>query len=350
MTESQITGRVLRGIGEGVQFTALEWARRQFIERLGIDPYPGTLNLSTVGQSSQNVWASLRATPGVAVLPPDPQWCIARCYPVRIDGRIPGAIVYPEVPGYPDNRVELIAALPLREVLSLEDGDHLTMQVSQPLPVRAVIFDVDGTLVDSLEAFRVVAEKVVAPYGIEVTRADVCEAMNSNTHFWELVLPPDQPDRQAAIERLQTEASRHWPAILQAYGHPLPGLRDTLRALSKQGFRLGIVTGSRETAIVPLKEADLMDFFEIVITKNDVQGRKPDPEGLLLCARELNLAPSECVYVGDASPDIQAARAAGMLAVAVLTGAGDSSRLSAEGPDWIVASHAHLTEIFVQKT
>jgi HAD superfamily hydrolase (TIGR01509 family) len=133
--------------------------------------------------------------------------------------------------------------------------------------------------------------------------------------------------------------------VLRRHGRLHPGLPQALQALRARGVRLGLVTGSRASVLEPLRDAGLLEYFEAVITGRDVQRRKPDPEGLLKCAAALGIPPGEAVYVGDTPLDVQASHAAGMAAVAVLSGAGDSAQLSAAGPDWIIASHARLAEV-----
>ncbi len=343
-----LTGRVTTGLGQGASFTQVDWARDQFITKLGIDPYPGTLNLILDSPKALAHWAELKTNSDYLVTPPGPDWCDAHCYPVRIDGQMPGAIVFPEVPDYPETQVEIIAALPLREKLSLSDGDLLSVDIARPLSVDAVIFDVDGTLVDSVEAYRVVAELAAAPYGIPITREIVRYALNNNhPTFWELVVPDNRPNQAELIAKLRQEAMRQWPEVLRKHGGLFPGLNKTLENLRSLGMRMAIVTGSRGGSLRPLKETGLINFFEPIITGKDVEKRKPDPEGLLKCLNSLGVEANKAVYVGDTPTDIQAGKAAGMASVAVLSGAGDSALLSAEGPDWIIHSHARLTEILV---
>lgn len=313
---------------------------------MGIDPYPGTLNLILDAPAALGAWVRLRTNSGYLVTPSDSQWCNARCYPVRIAGKLPGAIILPEVPDYPEAQVEIIAALPLRRRLSLTDGDLLSVEIAQPLSARAVIFDVDGTLVDSVEAYRVVAERAAAPYGISITREIVCHALNTNhPTFWELVVSADHPDQVELIAALRQEAMRQWPQVLREHGGIFPGLRETLEWLKNRQTRIAIVTGSRGGSLQPLREAGLIDYFETIITGRDIKRRKPDPEGLLKCLDNLQIKPDETLYVGDTPTDIQAGHAAGMASVAVLTGAGDSALLSIEGPQRIIHSHAQLPEI-----
>ncbi len=127
-----ISGHIVSGLGQGTSFTQVDWAREQFIVKLGIDPYPGTLNLKLNTSPNMEKWIELKKLPGVPIVFPDAKWCDARCYPVRIGGRIPGAIIFPEVPNYAETQIEIIAALPLREHLSLADGDQLSLEITRP--------------------------------------------------------------------------------------------------------------------------------------------------------------------------------------------------------------------------
>ena len=131
MRRGQLVGRLTTGIGQGGHFTTLEWVRQQFMDKLGIDPFPGTINLIVGDSESMKVWNRLKATPGVRIDNPNdgPHDCDARCYPVSIEGQIAGAIVLPEVEGYSPVQIEVIAAKGVREVLRIEDGDLLGLQI-----------------------------------------------------------------------------------------------------------------------------------------------------------------------------------------------------------------------------
>jgi len=78
-----------------------------------------------------DVWSHLKSTPGVRIDNPNdgPNDCNARCYPVSVDGRIDAAIVLPEVPGYAAVKVEVIAAVGLRDTLGIVDGDRVSLQI-----------------------------------------------------------------------------------------------------------------------------------------------------------------------------------------------------------------------------
>ena len=133
MSGEVIVGRLATGIGQGRHFTRLDWARRQFIDRLGIDPFPGTVNLIVEAAESLAAWDRLKATAGVRIDNPNdgPHDCDARCYPVSIEGRIAAAIVLPEVAGYPPDQIELIAATGVREALGLADGASVRIELAR---------------------------------------------------------------------------------------------------------------------------------------------------------------------------------------------------------------------------
>jgi hypothetical protein len=127
----KIRGLLTSGAGKGQHFTQIDWARRQFIDKLGIDPFPGTVNLTVDGPESMSVWDRIKSTPGMRIDNPNdgPNDCNARCYPVSIEGRLDAAIILPEVANYSTNRIELIAPVRVRDALGINDGDSLTLEV-----------------------------------------------------------------------------------------------------------------------------------------------------------------------------------------------------------------------------
>jgi CTP-dependent riboflavin kinase len=131
----KIRGRIIEGLRVGANFTQVSWVRKQFISKLSIDPYPGTLNLEIVEQKDLQNFEVLKATQGVEILPEDPSFCSAKCYPVLINGLLRGAIVLPMVEGYPENKMELIASESIKGVLSVKAGDDLEVEILSNRPV-----------------------------------------------------------------------------------------------------------------------------------------------------------------------------------------------------------------------
>ncbi len=132
-----LAGRLVTGLGEAVNFTRLDWAREQFVANLAIDPYPGTINILLHDDAAKAAWSRVKASPGKLLVSPRDDWCNARCYPARIvfggEGagvvNVKGGIVFPEVAGYPEFQVEVIAEICVRAALAIEDGDPVTLEV-----------------------------------------------------------------------------------------------------------------------------------------------------------------------------------------------------------------------------
>jgi len=345
-----IAGAVRTGLGRGAGFTSLPWVQHQFRKQLGIDPVPGTLNLQIV-PTDMDAWGALVAGAALRLVPERATDCAARCFPVRaaVAGRGPltAAIVLPEVPGYAEDQVEVVASVSLREALAVSDGDVVTLE-SVPAPnCRAVLFDVDGTLVNSIDGYRLAAERAVRPYGWSVSAEAVSRAMNFGHPFWDLVVPAEAAGDPDLIARLRRDTMAHWPAVLDECVLVYPGIGAVLEALRASGLRLGICTASRGESFRPLERAGLLEYFDEVVTARDVARRKPDPEGLQLCMDRLGVSPGETAYVGDTVADIEASHAAGLYAIGVLTGAGTPSLLSAAGAHRILAELRHLPAVLL---
>lgn len=118
----------MEGLREAGHFTQIPWVRKQFISKLSIDPYPGTLNLEIVDPESLQSFKNLKTKKGIEITPEDPTFCTAQCYPVLIEGRLKGAIVFPLVEGYPDDKMEIISPHHMKETLLLRTGDFLEIE------------------------------------------------------------------------------------------------------------------------------------------------------------------------------------------------------------------------------
>jgi len=123
-----LEGEACSGLGEGASFTALAWVRRAFLARLGFDPYPGTFNLRMGGTAWEGARRVLMREAGIAISP-EPGFCAAKCFHVVLAGRITGAVVFPEVPGYPPDKFEVVSAVPVRQALGVRDGERISVSV-----------------------------------------------------------------------------------------------------------------------------------------------------------------------------------------------------------------------------
>ena len=345
-------GTVGTGLGQGAGFTALEWARAQFVEYCGIDPHPGTLNVTVEDASHRDVWKAICGTMGLKVRAPSPDACDATLYPLSIGytrntGRgLVAAAVVPHVPGYADNQIEIIAAVNLRDHFRLEDGAPLGLRLHERRSISAAIFDVDGTLLNSLDGYHVAASRATAEYGYTVSLEHVRRALNTNQPFWDFIIPDGEPRDDRRISELREATMKHWPDALAEVVRVLPGVGDALERLRSAGVRLAIYTGSGGESFPPLREAGLIELFEVVVTGNDVARRKPDPQGIDRALAELGVGPRDAAYIGDSCIDVGASLGAGVMSIAVLTGAGDSATLSVAGAERIVAHAGGIPDLF----
>ncbi len=127
-------GEVFSDLGRAGAFLGIDWVREAIHERVGFDPYPGTLNLRPRGDELSR-WEEVRRNGPRSVLsPPDPGFCGAFLYTGFLEGwassagpRETVAVVVPEVRDYPADKLEIIAAVSLKQTRSVRDGDELTV-------------------------------------------------------------------------------------------------------------------------------------------------------------------------------------------------------------------------------
>ena len=125
-----IKGTIVEGLRESGFFTQLPWVREQFITRLGIDPYPGTLNLDVTEIEELHKLGEIKKQKGIEIVPPEDKFCTAGCFPVVVEGKVSGALIIPRVPDYPETKVEIISSQKIMDVLSLQTGDSVQINVS----------------------------------------------------------------------------------------------------------------------------------------------------------------------------------------------------------------------------
>lgn len=126
LRKAMITGRVCTGLGEAKYFTQLPWFKSQLVHKLGIDPYPGTLNLNLEDLEARRMVEQLRQSPGVEIVP-EGTFCSGVCYRVVLNDEIQGVAVFPQVGGYPDDKLEIVCGVNLKQTLGIQDGDVISI-------------------------------------------------------------------------------------------------------------------------------------------------------------------------------------------------------------------------------
>jgi phosphoglycolate phosphatase len=212
----------------------------------------------------------------------------------------------------------------------------------------AVLFDLDGTLVDSVADATAILNAVLEPEGVapfapgEVRvlmghgiRALLAKALAARGS-------PAQPDR---LDALRDRYLALYMAEPLRETRLFPGASEALQALAAGGFRLGVCTNKAGgPARLVLEGLGLDALIHATVAADDGHGQKPAPGPLLACAAALGIAPERCVYVGDHAVDVEAARAAGM--PVVVTGFGYSERpAEALGADRVIERLADLPSV-----
>jgi HAD superfamily hydrolase (TIGR01662 family) len=215
--------------------------------------------------------------------------------------------------------------------------------------IRAIIFDMDGTLIDSVDAYHGILKDVMERLGMELTfsREVIFETFSQGKKLSDIIFPPDLENRGRIVEQFRALAMNAFKeTFTRGKVELIDGVIRLLDELRERGFSLAIVTSSMTEVVVPfLKARNLHSYLKCVLGRTEVPQLKPSPDPLLKCMEILNVEPHETVYVGDSAIDIQAGKAAGVWTVGVLTGTSDLNRLKAEAPDAILHSAEDLLTI-----
>lgn len=208
---------------------------------------------------------------------------------------------------------------------------------------QAVLFDLDGTLVDTVDLI-----------------------VKSYQHVWLTLLGRQLDDARARafigrtlraamldegvedVEGMIAEyTSWNW-AHLAELQRDYPGVPELLAGLRASGVTTGVVTAKRRrSAAMSLDAANLTDLVGLTVAMEDTAAHKPDPTPLLVAAQRLGIEPGTAAYVGDTIYDVQAAKAAGMAAIAVTWGAGEAEDLRLAQPDHLVSEASQLRRLLI---
>lgn len=120
-------GTVFSGTGEGAKFVKLPWVKRQILEKAGFTPYAGTLNLR-LDVKNKKARSFLDKADSMVIVP-EVGYCRGKCFKARIMDSVEGAVIIPEVEGYPDDVLEVVAPINLRQKFGLKDGDRLEISI-----------------------------------------------------------------------------------------------------------------------------------------------------------------------------------------------------------------------------
>ena len=212
----------------------------------------------------------------------------------------------------------------------------------RPEGLRAVLFDWDGTLVDSAETSFRAYVSLFRQLGIAFDREQYRRTYSPNWHRTYEAL--------GLLRERWDDADALWLRFYaQERNALLPGVPEALGRLRHAGHAQGIVSsGERSRVTQEMRDLEVHHFFEVAVCGGDTENRKPHPDPLLLALGRMGLRPQEAAYVGDSPEDVEMARSAGVFAVGVPGTFPNRDALAASTPDFLAsdlaAAMAHLID------
>ena len=210
-----------------------------------------------------------------------------------------------------------------------------------------VLFDLDGTLLDTLDDLTDAVNRALAACGLPLREKREVRAFlgNGARYLMEHAAPGMEAER---FEKMLVDYKADYDANCVVKTAPYPGIEALLRALRARGVKTGIISNKPDSAVQPLYETFFADTMDIAVGEREGIRRKPAPDTVLSAMERLGAAAGETLYVGDTEVDLETARRAGVDCAAVTWGFRDPDQLVAAGAERLFdtadALCAYLTE------
>lgn len=208
----------------------------------------------------------------------------------------------------------------------------------------AVIFDLDGTLLDTLSDLTVSANAAAAQYGFaQHSREEICSFVGNGIRRLIQQIVPDG-ESNPVFERVYDYFCKHYGLHCMEETEPYPGILSLLDWLKKEGCRTAIVSNKADFAVKKLKDVYFGELIDAAIGEREGCRRKPEPDSVWQALAEIGVARERAVYVGDSDVDIMTAKNAGMDCISVSWGFRSREFLLAHGaaPERIAANVREL--------
>ena len=214
---------------------------------------------------------------------------------------------------------------------------------------KAVIFDMDGTLVSSLPVIYHCENEISRKYlKASLTLEEVISRFGPPAHA--IIRDMTRTLSDEVQSRAVSDYYECYRTHVSTRGLVFPGITELLRKIRGSGRRLALFTGVEknmmEYTLTPFK---LSEFFEVRVTADDIKKSKPDPEGINLALTRVHASPKESMYVGDSPSDIVAGKAAGVLTGAALWSPENRGDPTTEHPDYEFRSVQQLSDFLFPK-
>lgn len=211
--------------------------------------------------------------------------------------------------------------------------------------ITTVVFDLDGTLLDSLQDLACSVNHALTEHGMP-TRSETEIRLMLGNGVRRLVgqaVPQGTPED--ITEQVLATFRVHYAKHCHDLTHPFDGIMDMLAELHRRGYRMAIVSNKPASAVQELNAQFFSGYMNIAVGESTTVRRKPNPDGVLEAIRRMGATPSEAVYVGDSEVDFVTAQNAGIPCITVLWGYRDETFLRNTGATLFARRPSELPEL-----
>jgi HAD superfamily hydrolase (TIGR01509 family) len=215
----------------------------------------------------------------------------------------------------------------------------------KPNKYKAIIFDLDGTLINSLPYHFLAFKDLLLEHGIRIDDRHLKRLMGMPTTDILKELKKKYKFREN-VQDLREERRYHYFKFIGMRNIVFKGITATLKKL-RMSYKIAVATGSSKIIFLHSTDRDFQDVFDFVATINDVKKGKPYPEQFLYTAKKLRVKPAACLVIGDSTYDAIAAKNAGMDFIGVISGYSKKQTLLEHGAKRAIKSVNELTKILL---
>lgn len=188
-------------------------------------------------------------------------------------------------------------------------------------PLKAVLFDLDGTLINSAPLWYEVEDDYVTDNGGRWT-PELAAVLHGQPFDWCVAQMMKAAGIKGKVKPVARELTNEMATLILTSGAPwLPGVKKLLKELRKSPIKVALVSNSFQSYVQAVADAAPEGTFDVVVSGDQVKTGKPAPDSYLLAAKQLGVDPSKCLVVEDSEPGVIAGQSAGMTVLAVPVGA-----------------------------
>lgn len=208
------------------------------------------------------------------------------------------------------------------------------------MSIETILFDLDGTLIDTNELIQVSFEYTFKKYNYNFTHEEILSF--NGPPLWDTFYQLNPDLAPEMMQTYQNHNHAHHEAYLKIYPHVL----ETVNKLKSEGFKLGIVTSKKKEGVdLGLNITGLGQYFDTIITVDDVIHPKPHPESVVKAMQDLDALPEQTIMIGDNYHDIEAGKNAGTLTAGVAWSLKGKAFLEEFKPDYMLNDMSDLLKI-----